>query len=569
MKTLRLVIFLLLLSAVALGNRAISSASEEGSDSAEQKRADSWRELKFGLMMHWGLYSVPGGVWNGKKIEGYDEQIKHRARIPNGEYVKLTSQFKAEKFDADFIARLAKEGGMRYVMITSKHHDGFNLWHCKLSRFNAVDATPFKKDAIKLLADACSRQELKFGVYYSLIDWAYPGATPMSDHNSDPITPALEEYSVGQLRELLTGYGPLCEIWFDMSRPTLEQSMRYANLVHRLQPNCMVSGRIFNGQEDFQLCGDNEVPNHWFSGAWESAVTMFHDTWGYRSWQVRENAPAMIREKIRELAFVTARGGNYVMNFGPKGDGSIIEFEAEVIRGVGRWVHAHSDAIFDARPEPYLALDFGYATSRPGQLFLFVKDVPADGVLRIPGWQAATPKAHVLTDSGDNELACSIADGVLAIKLPWKKVDPDLTVVAIDCDSGSAFTPAGLVKFSEHEPTRLLPAKSLAWHRLVGGDYYSLHKVVVGRQWIVQAPQGGRWEVVASRKASGHPAIYLFTAGKSSCQFILPASDKPGRQECGTLVLQTGRPVTLMLQSSTPGREMDERVDYLELRRVP
>lgn len=158
MKTLRLVIFLLLLSAVALGNRAISSASEEGSDSAEQKRADSWRELKFGLMMHWGLYSVPGGVWNGKKIEGYDEQIKHLARIPNGEYVKLTSQFKAEKFDADFIARLAKEGGMRYVMITSKHHDGFNLWHCKLSRFNAVDATPFKKDAIKLLADACSRR---------------------------------------------------------------------------------------------------------------------------------------------------------------------------------------------------------------------------------------------------------------------------------------------------------------------------------------------------------------------------------------------------------------------------
>ena len=111
---------------------------------------------------------------------------------------------------------------------------------------------------------------------------------------------------------------------------------------------------------------------------------MFHDTWGYRSWQVRENAPAMIREKIRELAFVTARGGNYVMNFGPKGDGSIIEFEAEVIRGVGRWVHAHSDAIFDARPEPYLALDFGYATSRPGQLFLFVKDVPADGVLAFP-----------------------------------------------------------------------------------------------------------------------------------------------------------------------------------------
>ena len=213
----------------------------------------------------------------------------------------------------------------------------------------------------------------------------------------------------------------------------------------------------------------------------------------------------MIREKIRELAFVTARGGNYVMNFGPKGDGSIIEFEAEVIRGVGRWVHTHSDAIFDARPEPYLALDFGYATSRPGQLFLFVRDVPADGILRVPGWQAATPKAHVLTDSGDNELACSIADGVLSIKLPQEKVDPNLAVVALDCDSSRAFAPAGLVKLSEHEPTRLLPAKSLAWHRLVGGDYYSLHKVVVGRQWIVQAPQGGRWEVVVPANQASIP----------------------------------------------------------------
>jgi len=181
----------------------------------------------------------------------------------------------------------------------------------------------------------------------------------------------------------------------------------------------------------------------------------------------------------------------------------------------------------------------------------------------------ATPKAHVLTDSADKELACSIADGVLSIKLPQDKVDPNLTVVAIDCDSSRAFTPAGLVKLSEYEPTRLLPAKSLAWHRLVGGDYYSLHKVVVSRQWLVEAPQSGRWGVVVARKASEQPAIYLLSAGKSSCQFILSASDKPGQQECGTLVLPTGKPVTLMLQSSTPGREMDERIESIELRRAP
>ena len=182
--------------------------------------AAQWRDLKFGLMLHWGLYSVPGGVWNGTNVPGYNEQIKHRAKIPSAEYNQLTNQFRAEKFDGDFIARIAKEAGMRHVIITSKHHDGFNLWHTKLSDFNAVDATPFNKDAIKLLSDACARHGMKFGVYYSLIDWHYPGATPMSDHNSDAITPALEEYTMGQLRELLTGYGPLSEIWFDMSKPS-------------------------------------------------------------------------------------------------------------------------------------------------------------------------------------------------------------------------------------------------------------------------------------------------------------------------------------------------------------
>jgi alpha-L-fucosidase len=199
-----------------------TQAAEPRSHSFSGVTADGaarWRDLKFGLMLHWGLYSVAGGVWKGTNVDGYNEQIKHRAKIPSDEYNQLTNQYRADKFDPDFIARMAKEAGMRHVVITAKHHDGFNLWHTKLSEFNAVDATPFGKDAIRLLSDACARHGMKLGVYYSLIDWHYPGATPMSDHNSDPITPALEEYTMGQLRELLTGYGSLSEIWFDMSNP--------------------------------------------------------------------------------------------------------------------------------------------------------------------------------------------------------------------------------------------------------------------------------------------------------------------------------------------------------------
>jgi len=528
-------------------------------------RSRQWRDLKFGLMLHWGLYSVPGGVWNGTNIAGYDEQIKHLAKIPSEQYDQLTNQFRADKFDPDYIARLAKAAGMRYVVITSKHHDGFNLWHSKLSSFNAVDATPFGKDAIKLLADACARHAMKFGVYYSLIDWHYPGATPMSDHNSDAITPALEEYTLGQLRELLTGYGPLAEIWFDMSKPTPEQSQKFAALTHALQPNCMVSGRIFNRQEDFQLCGDNEIPTTWIAGPWETAVTAYHETWGYRSWQVRDDLPGKIREKIRDVAFITARGGNYLLNIGPRGDGSIVEFEADMLRGIGHWMQVNDEAIFGTDPEPWLHLDFGYATSRPGRLYLFVKDFPADGVLRVPGWQAPLPKARVLSATAEKVLDCLLENQTLTIKLPKAQEDPNLTVLAVDYKSPQPFLPAGVVRLTPGQALTLLATNGLPWQRLVGQDYYSQHPELVAREWNLLTPETGDWLVVAHRATGGDTKGYLFRLGDSAGQFILPASSSAASQECGRVTLVGGQWVRLQLHSISPGGALADQNLSLEL----
>lgn len=528
-------------------------------------RSTKWRELKFGLMLHWGLYSVPGGVWKGTNIAGYDEQIKHLANIPSDQYDQLTNQFRADKFDPDFIARIAKAAGMRYVVITSKHHDGFNLWHSQLSSFNAAEATPFGQDALKLLADACARQGMKFGVYYSLIDWHFPGATPMSDHNSDAITPALEEYTMGQLRELLTGYGPLAEIWFDMSKPTPEQSQKFAALTHALQPDCMVSGRIFNRQEDFQLCGDNEIPTTWIAGPWETAVTTFHETWGYRSWQVRDDLKGKIREKIRDVAFVTARGGNYLLNIGPRGDGSIVEFEADMLRGIGQWMKVHDEAIFGTDPEPWLHLDFGYATSRSGRLYLFVKDFPTDGALRIPGWQAPLPKAHVLSEAADHALECSLEGQTLAIKLPKETEDPDLTVVAVDHNSPQPFLPAAVVRLTPGQSLTLIATNGLPWQRLVGQDYYSQHPEIVAREWNLLTPETGDWLLVAHRAAGGDTKGYRFSLGQLAGQFLVPASSSTVSQECGRIRLVGGKLVRLQLQSISPGGELADQNLTLEL----
>ena len=505
------------------------------------ERAAAWRRLKFGLMMHWGLYSVAGGVWNGKNIEGYNEQIKHRAMIDWPEYTTLCDGFTAKQWKPDVVAKLAKEAGMQYVVMTTKHHDGFCLWHTKLSDFNAVESAPARKDVLKSLSDACAKNKIAMGVYYSLIDWHFPGAMPMSDHNCDPVTPALDAYHLGQLRELVTGYGPLCEIWFDMGAPTLEQSQSYARVVHAHQPDCMVSGRIWNGQDDYMECGDNETPDMYFEDPWESAETIFHDTWGYRSWQVRDNLEGKIREKIRSLALVTAKGGNYLLNIGPRGDGSLVEYDMEVLRGIGRWMKKNGEAIYQGEPEPHLKLSFGCATGRKGRLYLHVANPPADGVLRVDGWLAKKPVARVLGAGRKGTLACTVKSGTLSIALPTEALDPYHTIVAVDYAGDRPYLPHGTVTLDE-ESTVLAPEGALFWMRMQGAHYNVQRKYVVGREWMVCSPRGGAHGLRLQRPTGGSATGYRVTVGADIFQCLMPE----GATAC--------EPVNITLKARTPTR---------------
>lgn len=524
-----------------------------------------WRGMSFGLMMHWGIYSVAGGVWQGRQIPDYNEQIMHRAKIPWPEYLTLLDGFTAAKWDADAIVRLAGAAGMRYVVITTKHHDGFNLWHTGLSDFNAVDATPAHRDVLEELSDACARQGMHFGMYYSLIDWHYPGAAPMSETNSDPITPALELYTVGQLRELLTGYGPLCEIWFDMGMPTPAQSRCFAELVHQLQPDCRVSGRIWNGYDDFMECGDNETPHFCFDGPWESSVTMFHETWGYRSWQERGSVEAKVREKIRDVAFVTARGGNYLLNIGPRGDGAIVEFDAQVLQGIGQWMQVHGEAIFDGEPQPHLSLDFGYATGCPSRLYLYVATPPADGVLRVPGWLASKTTAVLLAQPAALPLNCRCVDGVLEIALPPDRLDPNLPVVALDYSGTQPYLPADAFIVRDSETLALSAASSLPWMRMQGHDYYSQQKFVVAREWLLWPEATGNGQLIARRPAGGAAAGFRLSAAGQETQFIFAESSEAQAHACLELSLSPGNMVTVKLQHIAPRGELQDEGLTLEL----
>ncbi len=299
-------------------------------------RTQRWLDLEFGLFIHFGLYSLLGGVYCGEIIRrGYSEQILSHGYLPQRDYERLVEEFTLPHFDADEIVKTAKAAGMRYLVIGTKHHDGFCLFDTKTTDYNSAKSA-CGKDIIAELASACERAGLAFGLYYSWIDWHFEKALPISAHNSDPIPPAHQALNIAQLTELLSNYGPICELWMDMGAPTPAQSAEVKALVRKLQPKCMINGRIWNDEQDFLTMGDNQLPTVTLDCPWQTPASIYKETWGYRSWQERGD----VKEKIAELSdtarTVVATGGNYLLNIGLMGDGSIQSFEKEVLLGIGK-----------------------------------------------------------------------------------------------------------------------------------------------------------------------------------------------------------------------------------------
>jgi len=453
-----------------------------------------WQDRKFGMFIHWGLYSIPAGVWNGQRVtKGYSEQIQSHADIPKAEYDKLALQFHAEKWDADAVAKLAKQAGMKFIVFTAKHHDGFNMFATKETDFNVVDATPYGKDVVKQLSEACARNGLSFGIYYSTIDWHYPDATSWTDDNNNDIPEKHAAFNVRQLRELMTSYGPLSEIWFDMGNPTAAQSRLFAGTVHSLQPECMVSGRIFHHQGDFAVMGDNRMPQIILDEPWQTPASIYPETWGYRSWQERKELPGKINEHLLKLAEVVARGGNYLLNIGPRGDGSIVEFEADVLRGVGAWLARNGEAIYGTKPQPFRQLDFGFATVKGARLFLMVRDWPADGLLRLPGLKNRIRGAWFLADRRRAPLRVEAAGGVPAIRVAQHAETAPLTVVVADLEGVPNVTPP-VIRPDSSGVITLAAADADTWYNLNGGGYYD-PPTVSKRAWHFAVTQKGRYRI--------------------------------------------------------------------------
>jgi alpha-L-fucosidase len=445
--------------ASAMQVHAQAPGAGTGSSEARQARLAWFKEAKYGLFIHWGLYAIPAGEWNGKPVPGLGEWVMNRANIPVKEYEKLAQQWNPTQFNAESWVQMAQDAGMKYIVITSKHHDGFAMFDSKVSQWNVVAATPFKRDILKELAAACQKHGMPLGFYYSQSqDWHEPGGAGNDWDFGRDVAPDGKErkdydgYLRGkaepQVRELLTKYGPVALIWFDTPRMmTPERALRFADMLRTLQPKTLIDGRL-GAAGDYVSTGDNVIPSGVQTEYWEVPATTNH-TWGYRKDDQDWKSPGEIMFKLVDIV---SKGGNYLLNVGPKPDGVIPQAVQDNLRTVGRWLKANGEAVYGAGPSPWgdemgepsakgtkdlrgqpliLPHNEWRVTTRPGKLyFTFFQEprVPFE----LPPMKNAIKRAYQLADSKAVEIKEENGRRQLIMNRPI--LDPAATVVVVEIE---------------------------------------------------------------------------------------------------------------------------------------
>lgn len=442
-----------LLLAAALPARAISlNAEASAAPLPKEQRIKWWREAKFGMFIHWGLYAVPAGRWKGQEVGGAGEWIMYSGKIPVKDYAPLQAQFNPVKFDANAWAKTAKAAGMKYIVITSKHHDGFGLWDSKLTDWDVM-GTPFRRDILKELAEACRRHGIKLGFYHSILDWTHPeyGERRPWDLRPELPKPNMDRYTEfmkGQLRELLTGYGDVAVVWFDgewESPWTHERGKDLYDYVLSLAPRTLVNNRVDKGRAGMagltvgdQYRGDfgtpeQEVPSRGLPGVdWESCMTM-NDSWGFKQSDLNWKSESRL---IETLVDVASKGGNFLLNVGPTAEGLIPLASVERLSGMGRWLEANGESIYGTTASPFSRHEFKW-TQKPGTLYCHLGSFRG-GEAYINGIKSKVRRVQLLAKGRPAALKFtqSGADGAIRVSFPAGRAIPGHSVLKLTYQGG-------------------------------------------------------------------------------------------------------------------------------------
>jgi alpha-L-fucosidase len=426
-----------------LGALVVSSVSAKGAEPAQRlqdpDRMAWFRDAKFGMFIHWGIYSVPAGEWEGKT--SYAEWFQLQTKMPNAQYEKFAAEFNPVKFDAKAWAKCAHDAGMKYVVITAKHHDGFCMFDSKLTHYDIVDATPYHKDPMKELADAVRAEGMKFCFYYSVPDWHdrdFPQKYSQRGFHGDPDPNAdldkYVQYVKGQIRELLTNYGPIGIIWFDGGgafgkdealKAKLMHAQEIIDEIHQLQPDCLVNNRL-------GLPGDYGTPEQKIPGGksdkpFEVCMTL-NKHWGYNKHDHNWKDEKVV---VQNLADIASKGGNYLLNVGPTSEGVFPQPAVDILEKVGQWMKVNGESIYGTSASPLdAAPQWGRVTQKGKTLYLHVFDWPADGKLVVKGVTGG--KAYLLADRDRAGVKTESAGDGVTITLPGAAPDAVDSVVVLE-----------------------------------------------------------------------------------------------------------------------------------------
>lgn len=488
-----------------IGGIAGASILPEPPDAAEQTvehqaqrqaeldaRIAWWDEARFGLFIHWGLYAIPAGEWNGKPVPGVGEWIMLHGQIRPADYEPLRDRFDPVAFDADAWVRLMKEAGCRYFVITTKHHDGFALFRSEVSDYD-IAATPFGKgndrDIMRELADAARRHGVRIGWYHSIMDWHHPDYLPRRPWDDRPAQDAdfasFKQFLHAQVREILTNYGPIDILWFDGEWEdtwTHADGVELYDLVRAISPHTLVNNRVDKGRQgmmgmtadraDGWYRGDfgtpeQEIPATGFAPGvyWESCMTM-NDTWGYKSSDTNWKSDTTL---IRNLIDTASKGGNYLLNVGPDATGTIPPASVERLQAVGRWLEVNGESIHGTRAGVFARLPWGRSTTRtlPDRrtaIYLHVFDWPQDGRLLVPGLVSEVVSVRGLhRDRMLRVAGTEPTDTGLVVLLNGEAWDPHASVIELIVDGAPVIDRAMADLASRTRPDadgviRLLPA---------------------------------------------------------------------------------------------------------------